>query len=407
MSAYDPKVGRNSLVEKHCLRVCLCKSSQKTIKVKRNSYETKLYLKHAYLCEGNDSLCNIPERPYIPIFPFQSNQVPFHNLDPSLSLSPDQTGANFCFISRNALQACRDTQEADPGIFGLQNRGRFLSYEACTTPPIQQCQAANFGGPNNFGDGDEAVVIGGQQGFQGQGGRFQPRPNGFQGQQGGFQGPQFGGFQGSQFGGFQGPQQGGFQGQFGGFQGQQGGFQGRPNGFQGQQGGFQGQFGGFQGPQQGGFQGRPNGFQGQQGGFQGQQQGFQGQFGGFQGPQQGGFQGPQPGGFQGPQFGGFQGNQGGFQGNQFGGLQGNQFGGVQRNPNGGFQGNQFGGQPAQNGLTFNLANLLGIRAAAPEQGSSAAPSTAALLGTRSALPAEEAAPAPAAAAPAPAPEATP
>ena len=133
--------------------------------------------------------------------------------------SPDQTGANFCFVSRLSAQACRDTQPADPNLYGFENRGRFLSYEACTTPPRNQCQQANFGGPNNFGEGDLN-----QGHFGGEGGRFPGQVGGFQGNQFGGPGGRFpgqnGGFQGNQFGGFQGNQFGGFQGnQFGGPQG--------------------------------------------------------------------------------------------------------------------------------------------------------------------------------------------
>ena len=90
--------------------------------------------------------------------------------------SADQTGANFCFISRRSVRACRDTQVTDPSVYGFQSRGRFISYEACTTPPRHECNEGNFGGQNNFGDGDFNHGQGGGR-VQGQFGGFQGNQN--------------------------------------------------------------------------------------------------------------------------------------------------------------------------------------------------------------------------------------
>ena len=112
--------------------------------------------------------------------------------------SPDATGANFCYISGRAVRACRDVQISESRAESFSNRGKFYSYEACATPPRNQC--FGIGGPGaNIGDGDFGA------GFQ----------------QGGFQGGFEGGFQQGGFGGRPtGP--GGFGGE---------GFIGRPGGF--------------------------------------------------------------------------------------------------------------------------------------------------------------------------------
>merc|ERR1739844_764886 len=67
--------------------------------------------------------------------------------------SKDRNGALFCYVSGSALCSCRDVQVSS---FLKNNQGRFklYSYEACTTPPRNQCN--NFGnnnfGNNNFGN---------------------------------------------------------------------------------------------------------------------------------------------------------------------------------------------------------------------------------------------------------------
>merc|ERR1711936_1493199 len=64
--------------------------------------------------------------------------------------STDRNGALFCYVSGDALCACRDVQQSS---FLPNNDGRlkYYSYEACTTPPRNQC--SNYG-QQNFGDGD-------------------------------------------------------------------------------------------------------------------------------------------------------------------------------------------------------------------------------------------------------------
>merc|ERR1712193_381704 len=63
----------------------------------------------------------------------------------------DRNGALFCYVSGRALRACRDIQQSS---FLPDNNGRlkYYSYEACTTPPRNQCR--NFGFNQNLGDGD-------------------------------------------------------------------------------------------------------------------------------------------------------------------------------------------------------------------------------------------------------------
>merc|ERR1712048_351529 len=64
--------------------------------------------------------------------------------------SKDRNGALFCYVSGTALCSCRDVQQSS---FLPNNDGRlkYYSYEACTTPPRNQC--SNYG-QQNFGDGD-------------------------------------------------------------------------------------------------------------------------------------------------------------------------------------------------------------------------------------------------------------
>merc|ERR1712045_38171 len=65
--------------------------------------------------------------------------------------SKDRNGALFCYVSGSALCSCRDVQISS---FLKNNQGRFklYSYEACTTPPRNQCR--NQGYNSNLGDGD-------------------------------------------------------------------------------------------------------------------------------------------------------------------------------------------------------------------------------------------------------------
>merc|ERR1739838_739885 len=65
--------------------------------------------------------------------------------------SKDRNGALFCYVSGSALCSCRDVQVSS---FLKNNQGRFklYSYEACTTPPRNQCR--NQGYNSNLGDGD-------------------------------------------------------------------------------------------------------------------------------------------------------------------------------------------------------------------------------------------------------------
>merc|ERR1712001_431886 len=68
--------------------------------------------------------------------------------------SRDRNGALFCYVSGSALRSCRDIQQSS---FLPNNNGRlkFYSYEACVTPPRNQCSNNQFfGGNQNFGDGD-------------------------------------------------------------------------------------------------------------------------------------------------------------------------------------------------------------------------------------------------------------
>merc|ERR1712083_229088 len=66
--------------------------------------------------------------------------------------STDRNGAAFCYISGRALRACRDIQTSS---FLPNNNGRFkqYSYEACVTPPRNQCGQFGTFGNNQFGHG--------------------------------------------------------------------------------------------------------------------------------------------------------------------------------------------------------------------------------------------------------------
>merc|ERR1712179_301331 len=65
--------------------------------------------------------------------------------------SEDRNGALFCYVSGSALCSCRDVQQSS---FLPDNNGRlkYYSYEACVTPPRNQC--SNYGFNQNLGDGD-------------------------------------------------------------------------------------------------------------------------------------------------------------------------------------------------------------------------------------------------------------
>merc|ERR1711971_208903 len=72
-------------------------------------------------------------------------------------LSQDKNGVLFCYISGRALNACRDRQRSS-FLPNSQNSRRsdvrYYSYEACTTPPRNQCSNNNNFGNQNLGDGD-------------------------------------------------------------------------------------------------------------------------------------------------------------------------------------------------------------------------------------------------------------
>merc|ERR1711935_1198165 len=67
--------------------------------------------------------------------------------------SPDRNGALFCYISGRARRACTDVQQSS---FLPNNNGqlRYYSYNACTTPPRNECSNNNNFGNQNWGDGD-------------------------------------------------------------------------------------------------------------------------------------------------------------------------------------------------------------------------------------------------------------
>merc|ERR1712179_162249 len=66
-------------------------------------------------------------------------------------ISQDRNGALFCYVSGSALCSCRDVQQSS---FLPDNNGRlkYYSYEACVTPPRNQC--SNYGFNQNLGDDD-------------------------------------------------------------------------------------------------------------------------------------------------------------------------------------------------------------------------------------------------------------
>merc|ERR1712172_149781 len=71
--------------------------------------------------------------------------------------SQDKNGVLFRYISGRALNACRDRQRSS-FLPNSQNSRRsdvrYYSYEACTTPPRNQCSNNNNFGNQNLGDGD-------------------------------------------------------------------------------------------------------------------------------------------------------------------------------------------------------------------------------------------------------------
>merc|ERR1711879_1131775 len=72
---------------------------------------------------------------------------------------PGQTQATglFCYISGSALCSCRDVQRSNSVVDSYGNL-RYYSFEACTTPPRNQCTnygLGSYGGNGgNYGDGD-------------------------------------------------------------------------------------------------------------------------------------------------------------------------------------------------------------------------------------------------------------
>merc|ERR550525_1707394 len=67
--------------------------------------------------------------------------------------SQDKNGVLFCYISGSAIRAYGDVQRSS---FLPNNNGqlRYYSYNACTTPPRNQCRNNNNFGNQNWGDGD-------------------------------------------------------------------------------------------------------------------------------------------------------------------------------------------------------------------------------------------------------------
>merc|ERR1711994_649276 len=70
---------------------------------------------------------------------------------------PGQATGLFCYISGSALCSCRDVQRSNSVVDSYGNL-RYYSFEACTTPPRNQCTNYGWGsyGGNggNYGDGD-------------------------------------------------------------------------------------------------------------------------------------------------------------------------------------------------------------------------------------------------------------
>merc|ERR1711862_81742 len=70
---------------------------------------------------------------------------------------PSQATGLFCYISGSALCSCRDVQRSNSVVDSYGNL-RYYSFEACTTPPRNQCTNYGWGsyGGNggNYGGGD-------------------------------------------------------------------------------------------------------------------------------------------------------------------------------------------------------------------------------------------------------------
>merc|ERR1712062_810281 len=70
---------------------------------------------------------------------------------------PSQATGLFCYISGSALCSCRDVQRSNSVVDSYGNL-RYYSFEACTTPPRNQCTNygwGSYGGKGgNYGDGD-------------------------------------------------------------------------------------------------------------------------------------------------------------------------------------------------------------------------------------------------------------
>merc|ERR1712062_537742 len=70
---------------------------------------------------------------------------------------PSQATGLFCYISGSALCSCRDVQRSNSVVDSYGNL-RYYSFEACTTPPRNQCTNygwGSYGGSGgNYGDGD-------------------------------------------------------------------------------------------------------------------------------------------------------------------------------------------------------------------------------------------------------------
>merc|ERR1711988_676555 len=69
---------------------------------------------------------------------------------------PSQATGLFCYVSGSALCSCRDVQRSNSVVDSFGNL-RYYSFEACTTPPRNQCTNYGWGsyGGNggNYGDG--------------------------------------------------------------------------------------------------------------------------------------------------------------------------------------------------------------------------------------------------------------
>jgi len=110
--------------------------------------------------------------------------------------SQDNNGALFCYISGSAVKACRDVQ-ASTTVRDISGNPRYYSYEACATPPRNQCNNnPRLLASQNYGEGDISIIA--QQGQGGQGGQggllgLLGGQFGGQGGQGGLLGGQFGG----------------------------------------------------------------------------------------------------------------------------------------------------------------------------------------------------------------------